>query len=199
MMAASGSVGAPRDDVVTLEAHLELFGFVPTAAQLQATPRGASGRALRALAALVAGCTIGPMLLVLPPHLEPAILTVLGGVYFARKYWRGRWLVARFSADCPRCAQPLRLRPGTLLAFPHGVSCRHCHDTPRLALGAAAEATAGVITRAEGALTPEQQHAADRAWLRRRRGLTPSSWSPASTDWAPARPSGEEPGEGEHA
>ena len=199
MMAAPPSPGARGDDVATLEAHLELFGFVPSVAQLQATPRGTLGRALRAALALLAGCTIGPLLLVLPPHLEPAVLTVLGGIFFARKYWRGRWVAVRFSGECPRCAQPLHLRPGTLLAFPHGVSCRHCHDTPQLVLGAIEDAAAGVITRAEGALTPEQQRAADRAWLRRRRGLTPSSWSPASTDWAPSRAQPADPKDGEHA
>lgn len=196
MTAEVRSRAAGGAEAVALEAHLEIFGFAPSAVQLEATPRGTMGRALRAALALVAGCSIGPLLLVLPPHLEPAVLTVLGGVFFARKYWRGRWIAVRFSGDCPRCAHPLRLRAGSLLAFPHGVSCRHCHDTPQLVLGAAQDAAAGVITRAQGVLSPEQQRAADRAWLRRRRGLSPSSWSPASTDWAPARHPAADPGEG---
>lgn len=180
-----GGGGAPgAGGSVHLDWHLEIFGYRPRPANIEALPRGAFARAWRAVAAFVVGCTIAPVMIMMPPHMEPAVITVFIGAYIARSYWRGLYVVRSFTGSCPRCGAALRLRRGTLLRVPHGVSCRSCRDTPRLLPGPADDAVSGVITPGGKVLSPEELRAADAAWRRRRARLTPSVWNPSSGDWA---------------
>ncbi|HEX9106117.1 MAG TPA: hypothetical protein VF832_02790 [Longimicrobiales bacterium] len=176
-----------ESDVVALDWHLEIFGYQPRPARLEAVPRSKVRRAISAAAALVFWCTLAPLAILMPPHFDPAVVTILVGIYMARVYWNGRYRARSLRGTCPRCGQPLRLRAGTLLRVPHPVHCRHCGDTPHLAPGPADDAAGGRITRGARALTPEEARAADAAWRRRRAKLSPSSWSPASGDWAPGK------------
>ncbi len=192
-----GGGGAPdrMGDVASagfrvLDWHLAIFGFRPTPAHIEATPRSRLRRALTAAAALIAGCTIAPVMILMPPHFDPAVITILVGAYLARVYWQGRYNARAFTGVCPRCRRPLRLRRGTLLRVPHPLHCRHCRDTARLLPGPADDAAAGRTTPGGHVLTPEEARAADLAWRRRRAGLSHSAWSPASGDWAPAPPAG---------
>ncbi len=178
--------------LVALDWHLEIFGFQPRPARLEARPRSTVRRAFTAAAALVIGCTLAPVAILMPPHFDPAVITILVGAYMARVYWQGRYTVHSLVGTCPRCGHLLRLRRGTLLRVPHGVHCRNCRDTPRLAPGPADDAAGGRITRGARPLTAEELHAADAAWRRRRSKLSPSSWSPASGDWAPGKKEPEE-------
>ena len=186
----------PGDDassgIVALDWHLEIFGYQPRPARLEARPRSAVRRGLTAVTALVIGCTLAPVAILMPPHFDPAVITVLVGAYMARVYWQGRYIARSFVGTCPRCGHPLRLRSGTLLRVPHPVHCRHCRDTARLAPGPADDAAGGRITRGGQPLSPEEARAADAAWRRRRSKLSPSSWSPASGDWAPGKLEGDD-------
>jgi hypothetical protein len=170
--------------VVALDWHLEIFGFPPRPARLLALPRSTAGRFVRAAAAFLIGCTLAPIMILMPPHFDPAVLTVLVGAYMARVYWQGRYVARSFAGACPRCARPLRLRRGALLRVPHPVHCGGCRDTARLVPGPADDAAGGRITRGGRHLTLEEARAADQAWRRRRARLSPSSWSPGSSDWA---------------
>ena len=102
----------PGDDatsrVVALDWHLEIFGYQPRPARVEARPRSTLRRALSATAALVIGCTLAPVAILMPPHFDPAVITILVGAYMARVYWQGRYTVRRFIGTCPRCGQPRR-------------------------------------------------------------------------------------------
>lgn len=186
----------PGDDaaagIVALDWHLEIFGYQPRPARVEARPRSTLRRALSAAAALVIGCTLAPVAILMPPHFDPAVITVLVGAYLARVYWNGRYTARGLRGTCPRCGMHLRLRRGALLRVPHAIHCRHCGDTAHLYPGPADDAAGGRITRGFRSLSPEQLRAADAAWRRRRARLSPSSWSPASGDWAPGKKEGEE-------
>lgn len=181
----SGDVASSR--TVVLDWHLEIFGYRPMPAHIEARPRSRVRRALTAAAALTSGCTIAPVMIVMPPHFDPAVITVLMGVYLARACWQGRYTNRAFAGACPRCQHPLRVRCGALLRVPHAVHCPRCRDTARLLPGPADDAASGHITPGGHELSPGEARAADLAWRRRRSKLSPSSWSPASGDWAPGQ------------
>lgn len=60
----------------------------------------------------------------------------VGGVMTYRS-WRGRYKVTAFSGPCPRCAQPIKLEPGSKIASPHHLVCYNCHHEPDLYLATA--------------------------------------------------------------
>lgn len=62
----------------------------------------------------------------------PFILGVVG----VHRSWRGRFRVARFQGNCPRCATPLKLGEGDKISTPHNLVCYHCHHEPHLVLAA---------------------------------------------------------------
>ena len=58
------------------------------------------------------------------------------GAAMTYRSWRGRFKVTDFHGDCPRCAEPLKLKPGSKIASPHHLVCYHCHHEPDLYLAA---------------------------------------------------------------
>lgn len=63
-------------------------------------------------------------------------MPVFIGAVMTYRSWRGRFKVTEFHGDCPRCREPLRLKPGSKIASPHHLVCYACHHEPDLYLTA---------------------------------------------------------------
>ncbi|HEX8391234.1 MAG TPA: hypothetical protein VF665_02660 [Longimicrobium sp.] len=64
-----------------------------------------------------------------------ALPFLIGGLMTFRS-WRGRFRVTSFRGSCPRCHQPLDLKPGARIGAPHPLVCYNCHHEPELYLAA---------------------------------------------------------------
>lgn len=61
-------------------------------------------------------------------------IPLLVGATATWRSWKGRFRVTRFEGACPRCAEPIPLRPGSRIASPHPLVCYECHHEPELYL-----------------------------------------------------------------
>jgi hypothetical protein len=113
-------------------ARLVLAGHAPTPAQVQVRPRPRKQRMVRALTLLVVFWALVPLVFLIPPHLPWALGAFAAGIYFALRSLRGEYVVDAFSGACPRCGEPLKVAPGTLVKLPYTVTCYSCHHEPAL-------------------------------------------------------------------
>lgn len=58
------------------------------------------------------------------------------GAVATYRSWRGRFRVTAFHGACPRCREPIDLKPGSRIASPHHLVCYNCHHEPDLYLAA---------------------------------------------------------------
>lgn len=155
----------------TLQARLTLFGFVPTPVALLVQKRDRAERVARSVLTVVAAAIIGPILMIIPPHIEWGIMTALTAVYWARKHWVAEYVVDSFSGVCPRCLESIELKKGTTLRFPQNLACYNCHEHPFLEAG---DAPPVDFSRPREAEQPDPP-------VGERRPL--KIWSPAGSDW----------------
>ena len=155
-----------------LNARLSLFGFVPTPARLSVTARTRSERVARALLTLLGTALAAPLVAIIPPHIEPVVMTVIAGLYWTRKHWVAEYVVAEFDGVCPRCLTPIDIKPRTTLRFPQNVACFKCHEHPFLELGDAPPVDPARLASPATAPPPS---------VGERRPL--KIWSPAGSDW----------------
>ncbi|WP_420128840.1 hypothetical protein [Longimicrobium sp.] len=72
--------------------------------------------------------SIGDPFLTAIPFFTGAVLTY--------KTWGGRFRVMEFHGSCPRCQEPIQLKPGSKIGSPHHLVCYNCHHEPDLYLAA---------------------------------------------------------------
>jgi hypothetical protein len=113
------------------------LGVYATPARLAAWRRLRPERAIRAALTFLAGTAVTPLAFLVPPHLEPAVVVFLSGLYFTRRAWVGEWQAARLEGVCPRCDAPVAVRRGAMLYLPHTLSCGVCRSELWLELGEA--------------------------------------------------------------
>jgi hypothetical protein len=58
------------------------------------------------------------------------------GAVMTYRSWGGRFRVTEFHGACPRCRQPINLKPGSKIGSPHHLVCYNCHHEPHLYLAA---------------------------------------------------------------
>jgi hypothetical protein len=63
-------------------------------------------------------------------------LPLFVGAVMTYRSWRGRFRVTAFDGACPRCAEPITLKPGSKIGSPHHLVCYNCHHEPDLYLAA---------------------------------------------------------------
>lgn len=63
-------------------------------------------------------------------------MPVFVGAVMTYRSWRGRFKVTEFRGACPRCAEPLDLKPGSKIDSPHHLVCYSCHHEPYLYVAA---------------------------------------------------------------
>jgi hypothetical protein len=78
-----------------------------------------------------AGATAATFVLTFDPFITALPFFMLGTL--AWRTLRGRYRVESFRGECPRCAHPLAVRPGSAIDLPHPLVCYHCHHEPHLA------------------------------------------------------------------
>lgn len=79
--------------------------------------------------------TIGMFFITLFDPFMTAMPLFVGGVMTYRG-WRGRFRVMEFTGACPRCREPINLKPGSKIGTPHHLVCFSCHHEPHLYLAA---------------------------------------------------------------
>jgi hypothetical protein len=152
------------------------LGVYATPALLLATRR-TRGERLTLTVGTVAACwTIAPLAFLIPPHFESTIAALLLGLYFGRRAWVGEWQVAEMSGTCPRCDEPIALKPATMLYLPHSLRCGGCRHELWLELEAAPEVPREVREAA-------RVKAAEDPLPRQLSGRPLTTWSPAGSDW----------------
>jgi hypothetical protein len=104
---------------------VEVFGFAPTVAEIEAIARPVSWRATRALLAAGIGLGAAPVVAIVPPHLPWALGSLIGGAVIARKRATERYTLRSLDAKCPRCGEPLSTGPGRLAAT-RALHCDKC-------------------------------------------------------------------------
>jgi hypothetical protein len=157
-------------------ARVGSIGVYATSADLVALHRTRSERAMRTLLTFVAICLATPVGFLIPPHLEPAALVFILGLYFTRRAWVAEWEVVHMTGTCPRCETALALKRGTVLYIPHTIHCQKCRAELWLEI---AEAPTVDETLRRDAM---QQRAAPPA-ATELGGRPPQTWSPAASDW----------------
>jgi hypothetical protein len=80
--------------------------------------------------------TVGTLLVTIGDPFMTAMPLFVGGVMTYRS-WGGRYRVTAFHGTCPRCTQPIKLKPGSKIGSPHHMVCYSCHHEPDLYLAAA--------------------------------------------------------------
>jgi hypothetical protein len=93
----------------------------------------------RALLALLVGVGFAPLVFFIPPHFPWVIGSVLGGVYFARRFSRERFTLVSIDGPCARCGTAVRQEPRTTLKEPHTLYCASCGQELLLRLEIQAE------------------------------------------------------------
>lgn len=135
------------------------------------TPRSPSQRATRTILTIGATIFLAPVVFLIPPHVEWVVMTIVTGVYWARKNWTAEYVVATFSGICPRCYAAISIKPGTTLRLPHSVVCYSCHEHPLLETGSAPPVDEA--NRVDN--TEPDRPVGERRPFR--------IWSPAGSDW----------------
>ena len=77
--------------------------------------------------------TVGTFFITLFDPFMTAMPFFMGAVLTYRS-WRGRFRVMSFQGACPRCRQPLPIKPRARIASPHPLVCYNCHFEPALHL-----------------------------------------------------------------
>lgn len=115
-------------------AHVVLWGYPPTAADLEVTRFPTRKRIARALKPLVLISAIGAFLLVATLGTDIVItpLVFATALIFAYRAWRGDCEVRRFEGCCPRCSARLPLDTGANIHMPYTFDCYNCHARPVL-------------------------------------------------------------------
>jgi len=113
---------------------LNLFGFPPTEAVVQAIPRSRSWRSVRASVFFGGGLLLAPVVGLVPPH-APWVAGVLGfGIFFGLRKWREHFTVESLQARCPKCGEPVGVKAGTPMRNALSVSCDACHHDSQLSV-----------------------------------------------------------------
>jgi hypothetical protein len=179
MMAASGVDADLPAWADRLPARIGSVGVYATSADLSAQRRTRAERASRTLLTFAATLLATPLGFLIPPHLEPALVVFLIGLYFTRRAWVGEWEVLNMAGTCPRCDAAIVIRAGTVLYLPHSLTCARCRAECWLELGAAAPVADD--TR-HAAMTKAREQP-----VRGLGGKPPVTWSPAASDWRDRR------------
>ena len=79
--------------------------------------------------------TLGTVVITMGDPFITGIPLFVGGV-MTYKSWGGRFRVMEFHGACPRCHEPIALKPGSKIGSPHHLVCYHCHHEPDLYLAA---------------------------------------------------------------
>ena len=123
---------ADTERVVTPPAQLRLPGHEPTPVQAEVLYRPRSVRLTRALLFLGGFWVLAPIVFFIPPHIPWALLAFGAGIYFAWANWSGSYEVRTLEGTCPRCGNPLSVKPGSKISLPYKMTCYHCHHEPQL-------------------------------------------------------------------
>jgi hypothetical protein len=81
------------------------------------------------------GSTLGTVIVTIGDPFMTGIPLFVGAV-LTYKSWGGRFRVTEFRGACPRCREPINLKPGSKIGSPHHLVCYHCHHEPDLYLAA---------------------------------------------------------------
>ena len=155
-------------------------GVYATPAELVALHRTRSERAMRTILTFAAVCIATPFGFLIPPHLEPAAVVFLAGLYFIRRAWVAEWEVVHMSGTCSRCDMPIELKRGTVLYIPHTLTCPDCRAELWLDIGEA-PAVDDSLRRAA------MERASQPPVVSELGGRPPQTWSPAASDWRDRR------------
>ena len=169
------------DGAEQVPARVGSTGVYATPADLVAFHRTRSERAMRTLLTTAAVCIATPLGFLIPPHLEPAAVVFLLGLYFIRRAWVAEWDVERMSGVCPRCESALELRRGTVLYIPHTMHCANCRAELWLETGVAPEVDESLRRAAIDGATAKPLPSGELG------GRPPQTWSPAASDWRDRR------------
>jgi len=120
------------NEVASPNARLILAGHQAVPARLDATARPTRTRAIRAVLWLVGLWVLAPVVFFIPPHIPWVLGAFFGGIYMAYTQWNGHFIVNHFEGSCPRCSNPLTIKPGTKIRLPHRMTCYNCHQQPTL-------------------------------------------------------------------
>ena len=112
--------------------HLVLRAHPPVPARIGVVYQPVPGRLLKAVLSLAVFWGAAPWLVALPPHYPWPALSAALGAWLAYRSWTGKYVVAWFAGECPRCQRPLRVRAGARIGLPHTLTCFACHFEPRL-------------------------------------------------------------------
>jgi hypothetical protein len=114
-------------------AWVVLGGHAPRAAELVLARDPAWAWAARTVSFLAgwAGATAATFVLTFDPFITALPFFMLGAVTW--RTFRGRYRVRSFRGECPRCARPFAVKPGTAIDLPHPLVCYGCHHESRLA------------------------------------------------------------------
>jgi hypothetical protein len=162
---------------VDVVARIGALGVYATSAQLVAWRRHRPERVIRTALTFGAALLVTPFGFFIPPHLEPAAVVFLTGLYFTRRAWIGEWQAVSITANCPRCDAPVSVRRGTVLFLPHTLTCSACKAEVWLELGEAPDVaesdrrSAQERARAPLETDPDAVH------------RPPLTWSPAASNW----------------
>jgi hypothetical protein len=104
------------------------LGVYATAATLTAWRRLPAERAVRTGLTFVGVLVATPLGLLVPPHLEPAALVFIIGLYFTRRAWVGEWQADELDASCPHCDAALHVKRAAMLYLPHTLTCPACRS-----------------------------------------------------------------------
>lgn len=107
-------------------AQLTLFGFTPTAADVQVIARPGSSRVMRAVLWLGICWAMIPLVLFIPPHVPWVVAAFGAGIYFARKRLTERYTLTSFDGVCPKCGHMQQVRSGASLKTPFPIICESC-------------------------------------------------------------------------
>lgn len=179
MMMRHGTEAVPTG-AEQVAARIGSTGMYATPTEMVAYRRTLSDRAMRTLLTFAGACLAAPFGFLIPPHLEPAALIFLLGLYFTRRAWVAEWEVVRMSGTCARCEASIELTRGTVLYIPHTITCAHCRAELWLEVGEAPVVTE-VLRRSA------IDSAAAKPVISELSGRPPRTWSPAASEWRDRR------------
>ena len=122
-------------------ARLTLPAAGTTEAVVEVEPQPKRQRTMRAMAVLAVSLAAAPVVFFIPPHFLWPLVVLVAGAYFARRVWRGEYVVTSFEGACPRCGEPLVVDPGTRVRGRQRIECYGCHREPELVLSTGQEAS----------------------------------------------------------
>lgn len=114
------------------EAFVTLRAHPPAPARIELVRRPLAARLSRTLAVLFCCWGVLPLVIWVPPHYPWALIFSLGGAWFARRQWVGRYRVSYFAGLCPRCGGPVSMGVDRCISLPHLLTCYRCHFEPLL-------------------------------------------------------------------